>query len=365
VPDQGCLLGYDGRSKRLTGRCGPDGFVSLGQELRGRFHGEPYYPTFLYEAVHAYYLNFPGGVYAVDFGRRTIHPLFTPAAGETVRAAVRWKDERLRLSRALVLTDKTVYILDDAGVRLFAAPLAYGRADYGLVRVGRLEDPQRFVVCYEPSWYLRADAGKTMPGYLVEYDGAGTEIARRTVPPRPLIPPSYAQALFGLATPLAEAAVLAGATRDSTAAARRSDGRHLRPLLYYVHALTPLFLPGAGPDVASEGGALVAFRALAGLSALTCALVCYLLARRYSFPRARRLGWALCGLLFGPTGLLLMLALQEWPARIPCPSCRQPRRVDRDHCEHCGAAHPVPAPDGTEIFEPTATSPEAALTGHT
>jgi hypothetical protein len=71
-----------------------------------------------------------------------------------------------------------------------------------------------------------------------------------------------------------------------------------------------------------------------------------------------------CGLLFGPLGLLLMLALEEWPARIACPACQQPRRVDRDRCEHCGAPHALPAPDGTEIFETPSATADAALAGH-
>jgi hypothetical protein len=55
--------------------------------------------------------------------------------------------------------------------------------------------------------------------------------------------------------------------------------------------------------------------------------------------------------MFGWVGLVLMLALQEWPARIACPKCRKLRVVTRDTCEHCSAAHTLPAPDGTEIFE--------------
>jgi hypothetical protein len=108
---------------------------------------------------------------------------------------------------------------------------------------------------------------------------------------------------------------------------------------------------------------MVAYRALILLSALACALACLLLARRYAFSRGRLLVWALCGLLFGWAGLALMLALQEWPARIPCPSCRRPRRVDRERCEHCGAAHAPPTADGTEIFEPDEVTPHVALAG--
>jgi hypothetical protein len=57
------------------------------------------------------------------------------------------------------------------------------------------------------------------------------------------------------------------------------------------------------------------------------------------------------GFLFGWVGLLLMLVLQEWPARIACPKCRKLRLVTRESCEHCGVLHAIPTPDGTEIFE--------------
>jgi hypothetical protein len=56
-----------------------------------------------------------------------------------------------------------------------------------------------------------------------------------------------------------------------------------------------------------------------------------------------------------------MLALQEWPARVACPRCRRPRVVNRDTCEHCGAPHASPTPDGTEIFEPATPVAHAAL----
>jgi DNA-binding transcriptional MocR family regulator len=48
---------------------------------------------------------------------------------------------------------------------------------------------------------------------------------------------------------------------------------------------------------------------------------------------------------------LLMFALQEWPARIPCRKCNCLRVGTLETCERCGAARELPAPDGTEIFE--------------
>jgi hypothetical protein len=37
--------------------------------------------------------------------------------------------------------------------------------------------------------------------------------------------------------------------------------------------------------------------------------------------------------------------------------------VDRDCCEHCGAAHALPAADGTEIFETTPALADAVTAG--
>jgi hypothetical protein len=223
--------------------------------------------------------------------------------------------------------------------------------NYGVVRVAELDKARRWVVRYEPSWFLGSELGNVTPAQLVEYDSAGHEIARRPLPPTPVFEPSRAQALVGLVTPPIEAVLLTWATEHSFAFARQNGGKDVQPLLFF------LMLPGqyANPlsvaGVAADRNTVLAYRGLILLSALACALTCFWVARRYSFSRTGRLGWSLCGLLFGPAGLLLMLALQEWPARIACPNCRKLRVVTREACEHCGAGHALPAPDGTEIFE--------------
>src|SRR5262249_30602707 len=139
VPDQGRLVGYEKEAKRFLGSIGPNGFAPPGGQPRERFRGElSSYPTFLYDAGAPAYLSFPDSVYTVDLRRRTVRPLFTPPEGQTVLWAVRWKDEKATL--AIVGTDKSVHALDAAGAPVFSAPLAYDRENYGLVRVGRLED---------------------------------------------------------------------------------------------------------------------------------------------------------------------------------------------------------------------------------
>jgi hypothetical protein len=356
VSDQGLLVGYDVRSRRVIGSCGPDGFVPADQQPATRFEGEPYQDSYMFQTKPADRLSFPGGVYLVDFGSRTVRKLYSPSDGETVLGAVPAAGE----GRTFVLTDKSARVIHRTGTTLFSAPFVVDADNYGVVRVAQLENPERWLVRYEPSWFLGNEWGNLAPGRLVEYDPAGHEVACRALPPTPVHEPSQAQALLGLITPPAEAVLLAWATEHSIASARQNGGRQVQPLLFVLVVPGQSFNPlGAGPEVGS--GTVLAYRGLILLSALVCALTCFLLARRYSFSRSGRLGWALSGLLFGPAGLLLMLAIQEWPARVACSGCRKPRVVTRDTCEHCGARHALPQSDGTEIIEPSVTTPSPPL----
>jgi hypothetical protein len=364
VPDRGRLVGYDKQSNQLLGSFGPDGFLPPEEPAGQRFQGDLSYISQLYWARVAPYLAFPGGVYTVNFRKRTVHKLYAPAAGETVLWASRWKDEERKLSVAFVGTDRSVHVLEETGVRLFSAPLAYDRERYHLADLGRLENPERYWLWYEPAWYQGLEGQETLPSVLVVYDRAGREIGpRQIVPPRPrlartIIPrspppaqPSLAQARFGLVTPPAEAAVLMGAQRYLESEVRAGNGKEIPLALQFLLTSTQYFLPGVRWLPRAHLGLMLGFGASMLLSAAVSALVCFWLARRYAFSGAWSVGWALAGMLFGWMGLALMLALQEWPARIACPKCRRPRVVTRDACEHCGAPHASPAPDGTEIFE--------------
>src|SRR5205823_11579122 len=117
---------------------------------------------------------------------------------------------------------------------------------------------------------------------------------------------------------------------------------------------------GLSPATQPPSGLIPSYIFLILVSGAGGAVGCLLLARRYAFTRARRVSWAILGFFFGWVGLVLMLMLQEWPARIACPKCRRLRVVTRDRCEHCGAPHATPPPDGTEIFE-SARAPDVAL----
>jgi hypothetical protein len=88
------------------------------------------------------------------------------------------------------------------------------------------------------------------------------------------------------------------------------------------------------------------------ISSLLCGIIAFFLSRRLGFALGKIAIWSVASLLLGPTGLITMLSLYEWPARALCPSCGKKRFVGRRQCAHCGSPLPPPSLDGREIFEP-------------
>ena len=256
-----------------------------------------------------------------------------------------------------------MYVLEEAGARLATLPRALGRDVYLIRSAGRLEKPERYWVWYEPAWYLPLDVLDTTPAYVVLYDNAGRELTpRQEVPPRtgyahdmlphvPFVHPSPARAWFGPVTGPAEAAKLLGTAKYFINEVRSEGGGTMYLPLQVTLVTAQHFVPGVRWSASEHPGMVTTYTVLMLASALASGLGCYVLARRYAFSRVRRALWLSAGLVFGPLGLLLMFALQEWPARIPCSKCHHRRVVTRDTCEHCGARRDLPAPDGTEIFK--------------
>src|SRR5262249_17261421 len=106
---EGRLVGYDRSYHQLLGRFGPDGFTPASVRPGERFRGELRYFT-RYGGGQTNYgcLVCSDGLYAVDFARRTIRTLFTPAAGETVTYGGDWNDEfHEGWKRVFVSTDRS------------------------------------------------------------------------------------------------------------------------------------------------------------------------------------------------------------------------------------------------------------------
>jgi hypothetical protein len=85
--------------------------------------------------------------------------------------------------------------------------------------------------------------------------------------------------------------------------------------------------------------------------AIVWALLVFGIARRYAFTRRQARWWTVMGFFFGPAGVLVLVALREWPARVACGSCGAMRLVDRECCGNCEAGWAPRAPAGTEIFD--------------
>jgi hypothetical protein len=372
VPDQGRLLGYDKLSCQRIGSIGPEGFARPDEQPGDRFHGDLAHSSRFFYSKAGPYLAFPGGVYSVNFRTLTVQKLFTPSGKESVRWASRWEDENQKAALIFVGTTDRICVLDEKGSPLVAAPHARGLENlrfHRVTRVGQLDNPRRYWVWYAPAWFLDVATLEKMPAYLVTLDSAGREISRQAVPPRPggvrnvqpqlpLAEPSRELPLFGAFTAPVEAGALVGITRGLEAAVREENGQEIPLLLQFLYCTTQYIIPGVRWDLGARAGLAMGYGVLMLLVAVFSGLVCFQLGRRYAFSGLRCLGWGLVGVAFGWTGLVLMLALQEWPARIACPKCRKPRIVTRDTCEHCGAPHALPAPDGTEIFEQAAALAE-------
>jgi hypothetical protein len=357
---QGCLLGFDSIMHQSLGSFGLDGFTPAGEKPGKPFQGELRYRSSRWQAPPQHFLAFPDRVYTVNLGRRTIRTLFAPVAGETVTFARWWSDDLdTRPPLVVVSTDKSVHLLTEEGSPVVSVPRDPEK--HKLILVGLLENPERYFVWYLPSPpLLEPEAYKTSPSFLHEYDVAGRELAQRTVPPPPYPAAPYAAALFGLVTPMTEAATLVGASQYLRSEARL-NGSSRKPVLLDYLENSRYYIPGTAWFEVTPRGLIPGYIALVLLSAAACALGCFLLARRHAFSHYRCIGWAVLGFLFGWVGLFLMLALQDWPARIACPKCHKLRVVTRDRCEYCAALHAVPAPDGTEIFEPMAANRHVAL----
>ncbi|MBS0205418.1 MAG: hypothetical protein JSS49_21145 [Planctomycetes bacterium] len=385
VAEHGRLVGFDIVLNRLLGSIGPDGFSPGEPSKKVRFEGELYFRTNGRFVVPPDCVAFTSGVYAVDFGRREITSLFIPTAGETLLWAGPLQDNTQDSANVVAVTNRSVHIVSNSTGDVIALPLAYDRGDYELLTVYQVEKPQRWVVRYEPSFHQGLAARDTLPQHFVEYSATGQEISRTTVRPFAWHEPTNYQPWFGAVTAPAEAFLLLGTIRHEfigtsspsgafgtngvcgalcsfVLGSRMNDPGDLSPLaiclvdmLYGIlpHPIDLCFGISNRRILNYAAGVL-----LNGMLGATC---CLLLARQYAYSLRQCLIWTSAGFLFGPIGVLVMLAIQHWPARLPCPACGKLRQVTHEICESCGAHQAPPPLDGTEVFESGTDTVEPAF----
>lgn len=315
--DQRYLVGYELRPEgkaQLIGYIGAKGFAKdsarvrpfEADEGRGLWSGE---------------LNLivePGRVIQVDVQRRECATIFTTPPGERAVTTCELRESQpsavKKGSLYAVATDKATYVIDEHQKLLLRR--AHLGARYPIVSVGVSADLKTFGLLYSQEVRWQSEA----PQVFMRVSADGDVLTRTEVPAIP--------------QPRSE-----GSTLDTVA-----TGVYLPPVLnmidvirYYpqqkLHtSLWLLFLPPA-------------------ICAAVAAAIAFWLLRRAGERRAWTIFWLITVLLLGISGVLLMLAMRQWPPRVRCGHCGRKSVTTAFACQHCGTAFPIPDPGAIGIWD--------------
>ncbi|HEY4216798.1 MAG TPA: ABC transporter permease [Gemmatimonadaceae bacterium] len=335
----GLVAAYDNPSARLIGWMGPDGFSAGPAQPSHRFVGAlDRYTELGYKQP---LLAFPSAVYRLDLSHRSITKVYRAQPGEVVVGAAGSGDSTAALPQYgpnaqfdAIATTTSVRVQSFAGQPEITTPRDPRANGYGELVVSRaVRAPGApTVLRYSPKYGTLANAQREAATDQIDMVGANDLLVAQYTLPRDTTatddgPDWPTLAVTALTTPLVGRITASLYSRLTKATSGRA--RTLRAPLIVGWTLTIL-------------------------AALMSAALAFGIARTYAFESDRVWLWTTLGLALGGLGVLLMLALIEWPPREACPSCGRKRVVSREQCEHCGAAFGAPAIDGTEIFEPAA-----------
>jgi len=325
IQNRELIAGYDSTSKRLVGWLGPDGFSAGNSLPANRFHG----------VAQSYWhgeslIAFTNAVYRVDVAGRRVAKVFTAPAGESILGAAETSNGGMPVLPEtppgfdVIATTKNVYVQSLDGTPQLAVARDPKAEGYGFVSVYKATkapgEPMFVLYAPEGGSKLNLFAALAMPVQVSQINRDRTVGMHFTLP-RPgyqVRPPEMP--LCAMTIPMAWTAVF------ELVANYQLNSR------YSIPEMTATWL-------------------WPGLMALAIAAFIFAWGRRYAFAPGRLLLWTALGLGLGPLGLALMFSLIDWPAKEKCSTCGRMRVVTREHCEHCSASFPAPAPDGTEIFE--------------
>lgn len=325
--------GYSTRDKKLSGFLGPAGYApAVGTAAQG-FEARP---RDLGDGYRASLLRFPRAVYRIDLDERQVVPIYTTQTTGEIRGAttigVPGEEPDSAHPAIAVALKRQVRFFSRDGKALFSTPLELQQGDNQVSIAFKYKGARQFLWYHAPRETPSPQIARR-PDIITESARDGRIIARHTLPPLPF--PKYENGwqdyLFAVALPPALIAGVAcygelGAPLQAPAAATIRKALHDDARLWLIAC------------------------AICVAASLLCALAAWLVARRCVLNRSAQWRWTLGVFALGPFGLLMMLCLLEWPARVACPSCGALRVVGRALCEHCHSAFPAPARDGTEIF---------------
>ena len=312
--DRRYLVGYDRRPEgeaQLIGYIGANGFAKDSADVRP------------FEADEGRGLWFggldlmvePGRVIKVDLQRRQCATIFTTPPGErAVTASTFFESEPPTVRKGslyAVATDKATYVVDEHQKLLLRR--AHLGTMYPNVSVGASADLKTFGLVYsqEERWPLDA------PKVFMRVSADGVVLTRTDVPriPQPLWKSSTLDTVAkGVYLP----PVL------------NMTGMILEPQEKLHTSLWLLFLPSA-------------------ICAAVSAAIAFWLLRRAGERRPWTIFWLITVLLLGISGVLLMLAMRQWPPRVRCGHCGRKSVTTGFSCQHCGTAFPIPDPGAIGI----------------
>jgi len=314
IPDAGYLVGYyshEDETPRNLGYINARGW-SARPPTAGRFHSTP--ATMQRSMAPAIIED--GGVIAVDLLSRTVRNVFFSPAGEKCLSAARvgrnnddWTHGDQLWS---ITTDAAAYLLRESpGIAqpelLLRRPHLGTR--YPQVMIGATGDFSRFAFLYSPRW----DDRQT-PNLFLRLNRDNSELVNTTLPQLPQ-PASWARPKWMdsvEACCIPPIAVLADACWNHG------------PTRYHVWTIA---------------------------SAVLGAAIAIWLLRRYSERRGWIVFWATICAILGVGGVLLLLAVRDWPPRIVCPACQRRTVASRFACQWCHQPYPRPNPGDIAIFD--------------
>ena len=329
-------VGYSLRTRQIVGYLGPRGFAGT-SEGAGRF------PELLLSSEHMNnemsLLHFARSVVRFDTIRQEIKPLWPPSGSAGIAGVcyvTQSNPEQRTFGDAIVIAaDHQFHLFTGSGIPLLTTPYAADAAHFPFVQVGTapltpgLMPPNaRFFFWYSMSGNM---AQSWAASKIVILSSGGRVVQTVALPALQPSPHSSVPGPVGaLIPPVGDVFGLGVALRDrwfGTAQQRENWN-----------------------PVAQDPGLRVLLL-LSALMGLASALTAWLISRRLGDGRRGQTAWALGVFWLGGYGVLLLLALRAWPARVPCPNCGRQRVVDNETCEHCGALFARPKRDGTEIFD--------------
>lgn len=270
------------------------------------------------------------------FSKRLVETLTLPESGPIYGMANGWA----RISSGSVYFKgvalrHAMAVFDLNGKLIATLPYSKDVDRWGQIAFGVLPSQDRFALHYSPSVWLPEKIRRTMPSYVDVLDTKGAVLASYTCAP---LPRSFYSETWS----------------DYFAYRLRSSFFYFGEM-FYQRVGAALGSERLLEEWKNRWGTRTQYTwKIAGIRAslgLLAAILIYFWARRSLLPARAVWIWTVVGFLFGPAGLVVFWLTGERPTTVPCPACRRMRRIDAEHCVHCGAVWPPRETDAADILE--------------